>query len=145
MNKSKKIYKKILKKIMNKSKKFSKKLNKTTRNKSSLKKCEKFCKDDYMVEMNKVYKKSSEKYNNPYESPTKQDNELFYNSCKKIFCNEKCEGYDFFGNKKKQIEYKKKIKNGFEDTYSTSKIEMLKKRGAMSGCVNIPEYDIFHK
>ena len=51
----------------------------------------------------------------------------------------------FFGDKKKQIEYKKKIKNGFEDTYSTSKIEMLKKRGAMSGCVNIPEYDIFHK
>jgi hypothetical protein len=149
MNKSKKNYKntikRIRKEIKNKSRKFIKKLNKTTKNKSNFKKCENFCKKDYMIEMNKVYKKSSEKYNIPYELPRKQDNELFYNSCKKTFCNEKCEGYDFFGDKKKQIEYKKKIKNGFQDTYSRTKIEMLKKRGALSGCVDIPEYNIFHK
>jgi len=145
MNKSKKNYKKIFQKIINKSKKFSKKLNKTTKNKSSLKKCEKFCKDDYMVEMKKVFKKSAEKYNIPYESPTKQQDEFAYNTCKKTFCNEKCEGYDFYGDKKKQLDFKKQIKNGFQNSYTKNKVEMLKKRGAMSGCVNISDYDIFHK
>jgi hypothetical protein len=145
MNKSKKKYKKLFQKIINKSKKFSKKINKTTKNKSSFKKCEKFCKDDYMVEMKKVFKKSAEKYNIPYESPTKQQDEFAYNTCKKTFCNENCEGYDFYGDKKKQLDFKKQIINGFQDSYTTNKVEMLKKRGAMSGCVNIGVYDIFHK
>ena len=136
---------KILQKIMNKSKKFSKKLNKTIKNKSTLKKCQDFCKNDYMVEMSKVNKKVSKKYNVPYKSPTKQDDEFAYNTCKKTFCNEKCEGYDFFGDKQQQINFKKKIKNGFQDTYSTNKVEALKKRGALSGCVDIVDYDVFHK
>jgi len=145
MNKTKKNYKKIFQKIMNKSKNFSKKINKTTKNKSSLKKCEKFCKDDYTIEMKKVFKKSAKKYNIPYESPTKQQNEFAYNTCKKTFCNEKCEGYDFYGDKKKQLDFKKQIINGFQNSYTKNKVEMLKKRGAMSGCVNIGDYDIFHK
>lgn len=145
MNKSKKNLQKTLKKIMNKSKKFSKKINKTTKNKSSLKKCEKFCKDDYMVEMKKKIKKSAKKYNIPYVSPTKQEDEFAYNTCKKTFCNENCEGYDFYGDKKQQLEFKKKIVNGFQDSYTKNKVEMLKKRGAMSGCVDIVDYDIFHK
>ena len=142
MNKSKK--RKILQKIMKKSNSFSKKINKTIKNKSSLKKCEDFCKNDYMVEMNKVFKKSGEKWNVPY-NPTKKDNDFMYNNCKKIFCNEKCEGFDLFGDKQKQIDFKKKIKNGFQDTYSTNKVKMLKKKGALSGCVDIVDYDIFHK
>ena len=137
MNKSKKIGK-YFKKNMNKSKSFSKKLNKTIKNKSSLKKCEDFCKNDYMVEMNKVFKKSGEKWRVPY-NPTKEDNEFMYSTCKKTFCNEKCEGYGFFGNKKK------KIKNSFQDTYSTNKVKMFKKKGALSGCVDITDYNIFHK
>ena len=85
-------------------------MNKTIKNKSILKKCEAFCKNDYMVEMNKVFKKSSEKWRVPY-NPTKEDNKFMYNTCKKTFCNEKCEGYDFSGNKQKKINFKKKIKN----------------------------------
>jgi hypothetical protein len=145
MNKSKKRNRKILQKIMNKSNSFSKKLNKTIKNKPTLKKCEDFCKNDYMVEMKKVFKKSFEKYNIPYKSPTKQEDKFTYNACKKTFCNEKCEGYDLFGDKQKQIDFKKKIKNGFQDTYSTNKIKMFKKKGALSGCVDIVDYDIFHK
>jgi hypothetical protein len=151
MNKSKKNSKKILKKIItkyNKSKKFIKKINKTAKhakNKSSLKKCEKFCKDDNMVEMEKIFKKSAEKYNIPYESPTKQEEEFSYNTCKKTFCNKKCEGYDFYGDKKKQLNFKKQIINGFQKSYTKNEVEMLKKRGAMSGCVYISDYDIFHK
>lgn len=127
----------IFQKIINKSKLFSKKLNKTNKtNKKAFKKCEDFCKNDYMVEMNKLYKKGINKY-----SPTKQENEYAYNTCKKTFCNENCDGYDFFGDKQKQIDFKKKIKNGFQDTYSTNKINMLKKRGALSGCVDIVDYN----
>jgi hypothetical protein len=141
MNKSNKIFKKII----NKSKKFSKKLNKTRKNKSTLQNCEKFCKNDYIVEMKKVFKKSSKKYNIPYNLPTKQEDEFAYNTCKKTFCNMNCEGYDFFGDQQKQIDFKNKIKNGFQKSYSTNKVEMLKKRGALSGCVDIIDYDVFHK
>ena len=141
MNKSNKIFKKII----NKSKKFSKKLNKTIKNKSTLQKCEKFCKNDYIVEMKKVFKKSSKKYNILYNLPTKQEDEFAYNTCKKTFCNINCEGYDFFGDQQKQIDFKNKIKNGFQNSYSTNKVEMLKKRGALSGCVDIIDYDVFHK
>ena len=144
MNKSKKRNRKILQKIMNKTKSFSKKLNKTIKNKSSLKKCENFCKNDYMVEMNKVFKKSGEKMNIPL-NPTKEDNDYMYYICKKTFCNEKCEGYDFMGNKQAQTDFKKKIKNGFQDEYSTNKVKMFKKKGALSGCVYAPAYHIFHK
>ena len=49
MNKTKN--KRILKRILNKSKTNNKKINKTIKHKSSLAKCENFCKKDYMVKM----------------------------------------------------------------------------------------------
>jgi len=128
-----------LQKIMNRTKKFSKKLNKTIKNKSALKKCENFCKKDYLIKMNNILKNSAKKYGNPYKPPTKEENEFAYNACKKTFCNEKCNGYDFFGNKQQQLEFKKKIKNGFQKGYSKDRVEMLKKRGALSGCVEIED------
>ena len=131
--------KNALQKIMNRTKKFSKKLNKTIKNKSALKKCENFCKNDFLIKMNNILKNSAKKYGNPYKSPTKEDNEFAYNTCKKSFCNEKCDGYDFFGNKQQQLEFKKKIKNGFQKGYSKDRVEMLKKRGALSGCAEIDE------
>lgn len=145
MNKSKKRNQKIFQTLINKSKAFSKKLNKTVKNKTTLKKCEDFCKNDYMVEMKKVFKLMYKKYKIPWKSPTKQEDEFDYNTCKKTFCNEKCEGYDMFGDKQRQIEFKKNIKNGFKDTYSTKKVKMLKQKGALSGCVYIGDYDNFHK
>ena len=102
-------------------------MNKTIKNKSILKKCEAFCKNDYMVEMNKVFKKSSEKWRVPY-NPTKEDNKFMYNTCKKTFCNEKCEGYDFSGDKQKQINFKKKLKMGFKIHILQIKLKCLKKR-----------------
>jgi len=140
MNKSKK----ILQKLLSESKKNNKRIKKTIKNKSSLKKCEIFCKKDYMVEMKKVFKKSSEKYNIPYKLPTKQDDDLTYNTCKKTFCNENCDNYEF-NDKQRYTDFKKRIKNGFQNTYSNTKITKLKKRGAISGCVDIVDYDVFHK
>ena len=67
MNKSKsKRNKKILHNIYNKSKSNIKKINKTMKNKETLNKCDNFCKKDYMVEMDKLFRK----YNTNY-SPTK--------------------------------------------------------------------------
>jgi hypothetical protein len=138
MNKSKR--KTIIKKIMNKSKKIINRINKTVR-----KSCDDFCKNDYMKEINNKFKSTSKKYNIPYKSPTTEENEYAYNTCKKTFCNKKCEGYDFFGDKQKQKDFKNKIVDGFQTSYSKDKIKMLKKRGAMSGCVEIVDYDVYHK
>lgn len=143
MNKSKR--RKILKKLYSKVKNRINKINKTIKNKPSLKKCEQFCKNDYIVEMNKVFKKSAEKYNLPYTPPTKEEQNFAFNTCKKTFCNEKCEGYDLLG-KNFELELKKNLNNGFKNTYSKKQIEMLKKKGALSGCVDVTGiYNVFHK
>jgi hypothetical protein len=74
------------------------------------------------------------------------------------------EGFDFglLFNKVKEKHKKefkerfsKKLYNGFVDSYSAAEVEMLKKRGALSGCVmpinhdvrikNAQGYDVFHK
>ena len=140
MNKSKKNNK-----ILNKSKKYNKKLNKTIKNKSNLTKCKRFCKKDYMPEINKVYMKTFKKFNIPYKTRTKEENDFTYHTCQKTFCNEKCNGYDFSGNKQKQIDFKKTIKNGFSDSYSKDKVKKFKNKGALSGCIDILDYDVYHK
>jgi hypothetical protein len=95
-----------------------------------------------MVKMDKLYKKIDKNY----KSPTKQENEFNYNTCKKTFCNEKCVGYDFYGNKQDQHKFQNKIKNGFQKTYSIDSIEGFRKKGALSGCVDITaDYNVFHK
>ena len=137
-------YKKNAKSRRNVLRKTGKKHLKKT-GKKHLYKCDDFCIKDYMVEMKKVFKKSSEKYNIPYKSPTKHENKLDYNTCKKTFCNKKCEGYDFFGNIKQQKKFNNKIINGFQTSYSTNRIDMFKKKGAISGCVDVIDYNINHK
>ena len=117
---------------------------KKIKNKKSKKNCKHFCKKDYMIEMNKVFKKNYEKNNIPYQPPTEKENKLMYKSCKKSFCNKSCDGFDFFGDVAQQKQFKKKIKNGFHDRYSNNEIQMLKKKGALSGCVDNQDYNVFH-
>jgi hypothetical protein len=50
-----------------------------------LKKCENFCKNNYLIKINNVLKNSAKKYGNPYKPPTKEENEFAYNVCKKSF------------------------------------------------------------
>ena len=130
---------------MNKSRKIKKKLTKTIKNKSTSAKCKNFCKKDYIPENTKNIKKTFKRFNVPFKIRTKKENDFTYNTCKKTFCNKKCDGYNFFGNKQKQIDFKKTIKNSFSDSYSKDKVEMLKKKGALSGCIELLDYDIFHK
>ena len=107
---------------MNKTKRFSKN------------RCSQFCKKDYMVEMDKVYRKSAKKYKIPYHS-TKQDKQFAYTTCKKTFCNKPCDGYN----------QPLKIKHGFTTSYSKHRINMFKQKGALSGCVDVVDYNVFHK
>jgi hypothetical protein len=137
------IDKKVLKKVfktIEKSRKCMKKLNKSVKNKTGFKKCEQFCKNDYVVEMKRIEKKIAKQYDLPYfNTKEKELDKNMYNDCKKTFCNEKCDCYDPSGYNKKNI------KNGFHKTYSKNKIDTLKRKGALSGCLVIPDYDVFHK
>ena len=96
---------------------------------SKMKQCEDFCKNDYKEHVVKQREKNQKKYNYVYSATNKKD-EFGYATCKKSYCNEKCEGLEFFDDNKKNI------KNGFIDTFSKKQVEMLKKRGALSGCTN---------
>ena len=109
------------------------KRTKRTKTNNSTKRCNNFCKNDYMKVMDKVM----EQFNKIYKEPklTKKQRQNYLKICKKTYCNEKCEGYDFYGDKKKQKQFQEKIKDGFQSSYSKDKIEMFKKRGALSVCV----------
>ena len=136
MNISKKRNKSVGKKIKKKSKN-------TMKNKSGLKKCENFCKNDYTLEMEKVSGEFYKKHLKTPYNPSKVTREINYNACKKKFCNEKCEG--ILNDKQQQLEYIKTLNNGFSKSYSKDKIEKLKNRGALSGCIYVTDYDVYHK
>ena len=142
---------------MNKSKKNSKQSKPAKKDKStskkdkstSRKKCTIFCKNDYAAEL---YKQNP----GDYKTKTRQriiDNQL----CRRAFCDEDCKGstYKFHNNTLLQNIFRNKLTNGFIDTFTSKEVEMLKKRGALSGCLNLMKsntplqpynkYDIFHK
>ena len=98
-------------------------------NNSKMKRCEDFCKNDYKDHIVKHREKNKKKYNYVYSATNKKD-EFGYATCKKSYCNENCEGLEFFDDNQK------KIQNGFINTFSKKQVEMLKKRGALSGCTN---------
>jgi hypothetical protein len=165
---------------------------KSTKLNSTMKKCEDFCKNDYLVEMEKFNKKfpavkghakavltkllklEKKKMLQAKKDGIKNAEEVFKNmmnntkkkllelkndpySCKKKYCNVNCEkGYDFNGNIKLQKQFRKTFKNGvadgFVNAYSAKAVNILKKKGALSGCsdgkgtIYAPHiYDVFHK
>jgi hypothetical protein len=104
-------------------------------------KCNRFCKEDYVPEQfNKFHNTSSKKFIKTL-SP-KEKREYIKNTtkfCRKLFCNAKCEG---FPEVLKNLH--KKIKNGYNRTYSNKKVRQLKQKGALSGCIYDNTYDVFH-
>jgi len=100
-----------------------------------MKQCEDFCKNDYKEHIVKHREKNKKKYKYIYSATNKAD-QFGYATCKKTYCNETCDKLDFFGDKEEELAHKKKIKNGFINTFSKKQVEMLKKRGALSGCTN---------
>jgi hypothetical protein len=124
-------------KLIQKSKKCMKAWNKTLKKNAAWKRCTKFCKNYYVNELNRREKENVNEFM-PVYKPTKEANDIKYKNCKRIFCNEGCTCYD-------QPKDKKAIKNGFQKDYSPKKIEAFKKRGALSACMDIIDYDVFHK
>ena len=120
---------------------------------SSMKKCHDFCKNDYVVQREKnapAYIKRRRKTNNKIDEKMRLDRANRY--CRQDFCNENCaEGIVYYYPELEKA-FRKTIKNGFVDSYSPDEIEMLKNKGALSGCANqlkhklVPDgYDLYRK
>jgi hypothetical protein len=142
---SDKAFLKLLKKEQEKESKFKYMVRKD----KTMKKCHNFCKNDYLAEKYKknplpVKKVKSEKDKKKFEKMRKSFEDMVERVCRQNFCNEGCaEGYDFnlfSGTVKENLQkifkerFSKKLYNGFVDSYSAKEVEMLKKRGALSGC-----------
>ena len=113
-------------------------MSKRTKKNNSTKRCNNFCKNDYMKVMDKVLDKLNKIYKEP--KLTKKQRQTYLKTCKKTYCNNNCDGYDFYGDKKKQKNFKKNIKDGFQSSFSKDSIEAFKKRGALSACVEEGDY-----
>jgi hypothetical protein len=116
-----------------------KQLNKRIGNKNKINKCDQFCKMDYMPYIDKKLKNTLKKYKIPSikkGSPQSEQDKhtLKYSFCKKQFCNPECVGYPFMGNKSI-------LKNGFSKKYKSNRVETLKNRGALSGCIFSADYN----
>jgi hypothetical protein len=155
-------FKKLLK-MLKKLKKKQSKFKYNARKDSTMKKCHNFCEKDYLFEMRKNNKPPSKASNIiSFKNKAKWQG-IDTGLCRKNFCNEGCkEGFDSKSTNQQahfQKNFSKKLYNGFVDTYSAKEVDMLKKRGALSGCVKpinhydsavqnalptIP-YNIFHK
>lgn len=120
---------------------------------STMKKCHDFCKNDYVVQMEKntpAYVKRRRKTNNKIDEKLRLD--MVHRICRQDFCNENCAEGIIYYYPELEKSFRKTIKNGFVDSYSADEIEMLKNKGALSGCTNrlkhklIPDgYDLFAK
>jgi len=154
MNKSKTKKKKVmsdkaLTKLLKQEQEKISKFKYNVRKDKTMKKCHNFCKNDYLPEQykkNPVTVKSfkSEKDKKKIAEMRKSFEKMVERLCRRNFCNEGCaEGYDFnlfSGTVKENLQknfkekFSKKLYNGFVDSYSAKEVEMLKKRGALSGC-----------
>lgn len=114
-----------------------------------MKKCHNFCKNDYLQKnfyekLPSVKSFKSEEEKKRIEKLDKSFKEMIQEVCIGNFCNEGCaEGFDFdlfSGTVKENLQknfqekFSKKLYNGFIDSYSAEEVDMLKKRGALSGC-----------
>ena len=120
---------------------------------SSMKKCHDFCKNDYLPQMEKnapAHIKRRRKTNNKIDEKMRLDRANRY--CRRDFCNENCAEGIIYYYPELEKSFRKTIKNGFVDSYSAAEVDMLKNKGALSGCANrlkhklVPDgYDLFAK
>ena len=122
---------------MNAYKNYTLKIIRQQSRKNKNKQCDQFCKKDYMVKMDSVFRKNAKKYKLPY-NPTKKDKQFSFNVCRKTFCNPKCNGY-----LTQQKRINKTVHNGFQKEYNLKKIKTLKHKGALSACVDVVDYNVF--
>ena len=98
----------------------------------STKRCDALCKQ-YLKKLNRKFANRLEPY-----IPTKSENEENYQDCRRLVCNEPCNGALLYGSPQEQVEFLKEIKNGFHKNYTRKQVATLKKKGALSGCSKYP-------
>ena len=81
--------------------------------------------------MNRKFSQRAESY-----LPTKKENEKNYQDCRRMYCNETCNGALVYATPEEKIAYQKEIKHGFHKNYTRKRVKELKKRGALSGCTS---------
>jgi hypothetical protein len=96
----------------------------------STKKCDSLCKR-YIKKLNRRFSQRAEPY-----IPSKKENEINYQDCRRMYCNEPCNGVLLYGSPEEKVAFQKEIKHGFHKNYTRKRIAELKKRGALSGCTS---------
>jgi hypothetical protein len=98
----------------------------------STKRCDALCKQ-YLKKLNRKFLQRAEPY-----IPTKSANEENYQDCRRFMCNEPCNDILLYGSPQEQVAYQKEIKNSFHKNFTRKQVAQLKKRGALSGCSQLP-------
>lgn len=133
ITKSKKFNENVINGFIKKEADFLKKLDTSVKDKTSLKKCNDFCKKNTAKKVKLIKQVDTLTYA-PLNKVSKEYKHLFYTGCKKLHCNKNCDGFTFFGNKDLEKNFLKDIKDGFKKNYSAKRIKKLKKEGVLSGC-----------
>jgi hypothetical protein len=130
-----------------KTKKVKTKKTKTKKVDLGMKKCQDFCRNDYVPNQHKVIRKVLNQHKITKEHHKIRDDSLHL-LCKSFHCDPKCNSF-WQDDKQGRIDFEKRLKNGFLDTYSEKEVEMFQKKGAMSACygpdTSKVNYDVFHK
>ena len=125
----------LFNKLLKRDKKFDRALNKTLKY-SDRQKCTKFCKQDYIPNVNKTY----DKMFGTTKNSNKLNQSMFF-SCKKDYCNPTCNGY-FKPQDRSYKQFRKNIHNSFHKKYTKKQIDTLKNRGVLSACFKNPDYKL---
>ena len=105
----------------------TKKYNKT-------KKCNDFCKNDFLPNRRRIYQKIARDNKVVYIERTPKEYKFALNTCKKVYCNKGCK------NKLIDTGFYKDIKNNFKTSYTNEQINKLQEKGALSGCMKDDNY-----
>lgn len=98
----------------------------------STKRCDALCKQ-YIKQLNRKFANRLEPY-----IPTNSENEENYQDCRRLMCNEPCNGALLYGSPQEQTEFLKEIKHGFHKKLTRKHVAKLKKKGALSCCTSYP-------
>ena len=108
---------------------------KTARLSNSLKstpQCDELCRTKYIDAYNAFSRKMAAHLKIAYKPLKKSHLKHDYHICKKMFCNQACEGFGY--DKEASLRFQKQTKNGFHKNYTLKNVKSLMKKGALSGC-----------
>lgn len=122
--------KRYTRKLHKKHKQFIKTARKTNKRggRRTNKKCEDFCKNDFLPNRRLISQKRARDNNEVYIERTPKEHKFAFKTCKNVYCNKGCK------NKFTDTGFYKDISNDFNNNYNNYQINKLKEKGALSGC-----------